>query len=164
MPAFGFMNKNVDPETLYNRVKDLLEKQGFKITSEEAQDAHWDLHAKKSGLANIISGNARDVDLIVGGDSKTLSVQLHAGIWGSDFSIPGKHMFDPASAGHPSSSFEEGLWEEIVHMIDAALVVCRRCGRVFSSELQLEQHEDAHRKRVNDQINQFEMAQNWGWV
>lgn len=164
MPAFGFMNKNVDPETLYNRAKELLEKQGFKITSEEAHDSYWDLHAKKSGLANIISGNARDVDLIVGGDRKTLSVQLHAGIWGRDFSIPGKHVFDPTSADAPSSSFEEGLWEEIVHMIDPSLVVCRRCGRVFSSGLELEQHEDGHRKRVNDQINRFEMGQNWGWI
>lgn len=164
MPAFGFMNKNIDPENLFQRAKELLEKRGFKITSEEAQDSHWDLHAKKSGLSNIISGNARDVDLIVGGDRKTLSVQLHAGIWGRDFSIPGKHVFDPASSGRPTSAFEEGLWEEIVHMIDPALVVCRRCGRVFSSEQDLEQHGNAHRKSENDQVNQFEMAQNWGWI
>jgi hypothetical protein len=161
MRAFGFMDRNVDPASVYSQIREALEKQGFVVTSEEVQVGHWDLHAKKSGLANIIHGNPRDVDLIMSGDKDKLAVQLHAGIWGRDFRIPGERVL---GSGAASSTFEGGLWEEIVAMIDPTLRVCTEDGQVFSSEKELEDHQREHARIKNELLNQYMMSQNLGWI
>jgi hypothetical protein len=164
MRAYGFIDRNLEPSKLYSNIKETLENQGFKIASEDIQDGHWDLHARKTGFAKIIMGSARDVDILLSGDRNKFGVQLRTSIWGRDFAIPGEHMLNPSNNSRLISEFEEGLWEEIVHMIDPSLCVCSADGRVFSSEQELEDHQAEHEKNLQTQINYIAMSQNWGWI
>jgi hypothetical protein len=164
MRAFGFIDRNLEPSGLYSSIKETLQNQGFKVTSEEIQDGHWDLHARKTGLARIILGSARDVDILLSGDRNKFGVQLRTSIWGRDFAIPGEHMFSSGDGSRSVSGFEEGLWEEIVHMVDPSLRVCPVDGQVFSSEKELDDHVGEHEKNQQAQMNYFAMSQNWGWI
>ncbi|MDG6995796.1 MAG: hypothetical protein JRN52_07730 [Nitrososphaerota archaeon] len=126
---------------------------------------------KKSSIGRIATGSVRDIDLILAGESKKLSIQLHAGIWGRDFLIPaieGGVTLSLAAAAemHYAGKFEEDLWEEIVHMIDPALIVCRRDGRIFESQREFEEHEREHERNKQQEMEQKALAQTFviGWI
>lgn len=171
MRRYGFMDRNIEPEALYSRIKAAIEKRGFVVTSEEIQDGYWDLHAKKSGLARIASGSVRDVDLILAGNKTKLSIQLHAGIWGRDFVIPaieGGVTLGLAAAAemHYAGKFEEDLWEEIVRMIDPSFIICRKDGRVFESQGQFDEHEREHERNKQQEMEQMTLSRTFtiGWI
>jgi hypothetical protein len=81
MRRHGFVEKDIDPADVYSHIKELLQSQEFKITSDEKRDGMWDMHAKKSSTERIIMGRVRDVDVIIAGTKGKFEVQLHAGIW-----------------------------------------------------------------------------------
>ncbi|WP_075057430.1 hypothetical protein [Thermogymnomonas acidicola] len=82
MYRHGFVEKDIDPSDVHEKVKEFLVNDGFNITSDEHHDQMWEIHAKKSGRERIVLGKVRDVDVVIAGSKGKFEVQLHAGIWG----------------------------------------------------------------------------------
>ena len=126
MIKHGFVEKDITPGEVHEHVLDLLKAEGFTITSDEAKDGLWDIHAKKSSGERIVMGRVRDVDILIAGAQGKFEVQLHAGIWGRDLAIPaieGIATLGIAAAAelHSGHEFEKRLWKEIVGKIDPTL-------------------------------------------
>lgn len=49
MYRHGFVEKDIDPSDVHEKVKEFLVNDGFNITSDEHHDQMWEIHAKKSG-------------------------------------------------------------------------------------------------------------------
>ncbi|MDE1766300.1 MAG: hypothetical protein KGI27_08535 [Thaumarchaeota archaeon] len=153
MRRHGFVERDIDPKDVYLHVKELLQSQEFKITSEDTKDGFWDIHAKKSNTARIIMGRVRDVDIVIAGTKGKFEVQLHAGIWGRDMAIPaieGLATLGIAAAAdvHSAHKFEEKLWEQIVNKIDSSLKICRLDGLLFKSDEELTEHQQVHQQQA----------------
>ena len=88
MIRHGFVEKDIAPEDVHKKAIELLSAEGFKVTSDDAKDGMWDIHAKKSSTERIVLGRVRDVDILIAGTKGKFEVQLHAGIWGRDLIIP----------------------------------------------------------------------------
>lgn len=166
MRRFGFVERNVQPEDVYQHVKSLLQGEGFKVTSEEKKENYWDLHARKSSAEKIVLGRVRDVDAVVAGTTGKFEVQLHAGVWGRDLAVPAIEGIAtlglvPAAELHSAHELEERLWEQIVNKIDPSLKVCKFDGMLFKSQEELNQHvlEEQRRQQQahNNMMNQMMM-------
>ena len=148
----GFVEKDVDPADVYQHIKQLLQSEGFKIGSEDTRNNYWDLHARKSNIERLVIGKVRDVDAVVAGMRGKFEVQLHAGIWGRDLAIPaveGVATLGLATAAdlHSGHEFEERIWEQIVHRIDASLKICQLDGMLFKSQDELNKHVNLHEQQ-----------------
>lgn len=148
----GFVERDVDPADVYSHIKELLQAQEFKITSDENREGLWDIHAKKSSVGRIITGKIRDVDIIISGTKGKFEVQLHAGIWGRDMAIPaleGLATIGIATAAelHSAHKFEEKLWEQIVNKIDPSLKICSLDGMLFNTDDEFAQHRQLHQQQ-----------------
>lgn len=171
MRRFGFMDREVDPAEVYSRTKEIIQKLGFTITSEEVQDGYWDLHARKSGIKRIATGTVRDLNFILSGDRKKFSVELHAGIFGRDYVVPaieGAATLGLAAAAElrAAGKFEENLWEDIVRMIGPSLLVCNRDGRIFETQTEFEEHLEKHRKddQMENETKSWLQTGQMGWI
>lgn len=152
MIKHGFVEKDIAPEDVFSHTKELLRNEGFKITSEDAKNSMWDLHARKSGTERIVLGRVRDVDVLVAGSRGKFEVQLHAGIWGRDLAIPaieGLATLGVATAAelHSGHEFEKRMWREIVSKIDPSLKICDIDGMLFKTQDELDQHMKAHQQQ-----------------
>jgi len=148
MIKHGFVEKEMEPSSVIELVKDLLLKENFKITSDDKQDDLLELHAKKTNKERIVLGKVRDVDVIVAGSKGKFEVQVHAGIWGRDLAIPsveGLVTFGVATALelHSGHEFEMRIWEQIVHSIDPTLKICKMDGMLFKTDEELNKHVQA---------------------
>ncbi|MBX8631471.1 MAG: hypothetical protein KIY12_04590 [Thermoplasmata archaeon] len=152
MIRHGFVEKDISPEDVYSKVKELLIGEGFKITSEDVKEGIWDLHARKSSAERIVLGRIRDVDVVIAGSRGKFEVQLHAGIWGRDVAIPaieGIATLGVATAAelHSGHDFEKRLWREIVADIDPTLKICDIDGLLFKTQAELDQHMKTHQQQ-----------------
>ncbi|MGI0046002.1 MAG: hypothetical protein ACREBB_02275 [Nitrosotalea sp.] len=152
MRRHGFVEKDIDPAAVYSHTKELIQSQGFKITSDEKKDGLWDIHAKKSNIERIVTGRIRDVDVVIAGSKGKFEVQLHAGIWGKDLAIPaieGLATLGIATAAdlHSAHKFEERIWEQIVNKIDPSLKICNLDGLLFKSDDEFQQHQKLHQQQ-----------------
>lgn len=163
MMRHGFVEKDIDPSSVYENVKELLSKENFKITSDEVKESLWDIHAKKSNTERIVTGRVRDVDVVVAGSKGKFEVQLHAGIWGRDLAIPaieGLATLGIAAAAelHSGHEFEKRLWEQIVKKIDPSLKICEYDGLLFNTQAELDQHIKAHQQQMASQGSMMGMG------
>ncbi|MHB1907869.1 MAG: hypothetical protein ACYCQJ_03230 [Nitrososphaerales archaeon] len=152
MRRHGFVEKDIAPEEVYSNVKQMLQKEGFKIVSEDTRVNFWDLHAKKSSTERIVLGKVRDVDFVIAGSKGKFDVQLNAGVWGRDLAVPaieGVATLGLATAVdlHSAHQFEERAWEQIVHNIDPSLKICSLDGLLFKSDQDLQAHIKAHEQQ-----------------
>lgn len=153
MRRHGFVEKDIEPADVYAHVKQMLQKEGFKIVSEDTRDNNfWDLHAKKSSTERIVLGKVRDVDFVIAGSKGKFDVQLNAGVWGRDLAIPaieGVATLGLATAVdlHSAHQFEEKAWEQIVQSIDPSLKICSLDGLLFKSDQDLQAHIKAHEQQ-----------------
>lgn len=84
-----FKDTAFELEKLYQRVKDKLLQDKFKITSEVQTDHVHHLRAEKTGVKEIIIGAVRDVELIIAGEPKSFAVIISAGAWGANIVTSG---------------------------------------------------------------------------
>lgn len=153
MIRHGFVEKEISPEDLFAHVKDMLKAEGFVITSDDAKNGMWDLHAKKKDTEKIVLGRVRDVDVLIAGARGKFQVQLHAGIWGRDLIIPaieGLASFGVVTAEelHSGHEFERRLWKEIVYKIDPTLKICDFDGLLFKTQADLDNHLMTHQRQL----------------
>ncbi len=153
MIRHGFVEKDIAPEDVHKKAIELLSAEGFKVTSDDAKDGMWDIHAKKSSTERIVLGRVRDVDILIAGTKGKFEVQLHAGIWGRDLIIPaveGIASLGVATAAelHSGHEFEKKLWKEIVNKIDPSLKICDIDGMLFKTQADLDQHMKAHQQQM----------------
>lgn len=144
-----FVKRKANPHAVYYFVRKRLKSEGFDVESEDIRDGFLELHARKSDKTRILLEKVRDASLVISGRKGRFEVRLHVGIWGRDIAFPiveAVATLGIASAFdmHSVHQFEQKLWEEIVHKIDASLKVCRFCGLVFKSESELEKHLKVH--------------------
>lgn len=164
MKRYGFVERDVRPEDVYEHIKSLIQGEGFKVTAEDKRDNYLDLHARKSGAEKIVLGRVRDVDALVAGSTGKFEVQLHAGIWGRDLLVPAIEGIAtigaaPAVELHSAHEFEERLWEQIVKMIDPSLRVCKFDGMLFKTQDELDKHlQVLERQRQQAQNNMMMMG------
>ena len=142
----------MEPADVYQHIKQLLQSESFKIGSEDTRNNYWDLHARKSNIERLVTGTVRDVDAVVAGTRGKFEVQLHAGIWGRDLAIPaieGVATLGLATAAdlHSGHEFEERIWEQIVHRIDASLKICQLDGMLFKTQDELTKHVNLHEQQ-----------------
>ena len=154
----GFIEKDITPEEVHTLVSKLLTDEGFSITSDEANDNLWDIHARKSNRERIVLGKVRDVDVLIAGKQGKFEVQLHAGIWGRDLAIPAIEGIATAGIAtaaelHSGHEFEKRLWKEIVNKIDPTLKICDIDGMLFKSQAELDAHVKAHQQQMAAQQN-----------
>ena len=157
----GFVEKDIEPQAVYSHVKELLHSEGFKVESEDVRDGFWDVHARKSNVERVIMGKVRDVDVVIAGTRGRFEVQLRAGIWGRDLAVPvieGVATLGLATAMdlHSAHQFEEKMWEQIVHSVDASLKICQLDGLLFKTDEELNKHIKMHEQ---EQLQQ-QAAQN----
>ncbi|MHB8702512.1 MAG: hypothetical protein ACYC7D_16030 [Nitrososphaerales archaeon] len=156
MRRHGFVEKDIEPNQVYEHIKGLLQSEGFKVGSEEKRDNFWDLHARKSSMERIVVGKVRDVDVIVAGTKGKFEVQLNAGVWGRDLAVPaieGVATLGLATAVdlHSAHQFEERIWEQLVHNIDSSLKICQLDGLLFKSDQELASHIKGHEQQQTAQ-------------
>lgn len=145
----SFVGEDVDPSDVYANVQALLESRDFKIENRTVEEAYWHLMARKSSMERLIKGSVREVELSMRGRRGKFEIQLHAGIWGQDLVVPVVEGLATLGAAtiielESAHQFEERLWEEIVHGIDASLRICEIDGLVFKSTAELNRHARVH--------------------
>ncbi len=153
MIKHGFVEKDIDPSQVREKVKELLAKENFTITSDEENDKLYEIHAKKSSRERIVLGKVRDVDVVIAGQKGKFEVQLHAGIWGRDIAVPiieGVATLGIAAGAeiHSGHEFEKRLWEQIVKTIDPTLQICPYDGMLFKTKEELDKHIQAHQQQA----------------
>jgi hypothetical protein len=92
-----YVNKNVDLETLINRVKDMIVNENFRVTIEDSTEYTHHLKAIKTNVTRIILGTARDIEVIIAGESDNFAVALIVGAWGKNIAMSGVTGFVIAS-------------------------------------------------------------------
>jgi hypothetical protein len=80
----SFEGRNVDLKKLYGNVKDTLRAENFGITRDEATENSYHLKANKTGVARIIVGATRNVELVIAGEPNAFAVTLSVGAWGKN--------------------------------------------------------------------------------
>ncbi len=153
MIKHGFVEKDIDPSQVREKVKELLAKENFTITSDDENNQLYEIHAKKSSRERIVLGKVRDVDVIIAGQKGKFEVQLHAGIWGRDIAVPiieGVATLGIAAGAeiHSGHEFEKRLWEQIVKTIDPTLKICPYDGMLFKTQQDLDKHIQAHQQQA----------------
>ena len=78
---------------LYGNVKNMLMAEKFGITRDEATENSYHLKANKTGVARIIVGATRNVELLIAGEPNAFAVTLSVGAWG-------KNLATSAGAGY----------------------------------------------------------------
>ncbi len=96
-----FEGKNVDLKTLYDNVKGMVLNEKFNITKDEATENSYHLRAIKTGVARIIIGATRDIEVIVAGEPDAFAVCVMVGAWGKNiaFSTATGYIVATAAAG-----------------------------------------------------------------
>ena len=153
MYRHGFVEKDIDPSTVYSRIKDMLVEDKFNVTSDESNGNLREMHAKKSNRERIVLGKVRDVDAMVAGQKGKFEVQLHAGIWGRDLAVPaieGIFTFGAATAAevHSGHEYELNLWKKVVNLIDPSLKMCDLDGLLFNTQEDLDKHMKTHQQQA----------------
>jgi len=129
-----FEGKNVDLKMLYDNVKDEVLKEKFNITKDEVTENSYHLRAIKTGVARIIIGATRDIEIIIAGEPDAFAVCMMVGAWGKNiaFSTATGYVVATAAAGPAiaagaiaaagsyatSKAFEENLFNKITDEIE----------------------------------------------
>jgi hypothetical protein len=79
-----FEGRNVDLKKLYGNVKNMLIAEKFGITRDEVTENSYHLKANKTGVARIIVGATRNVELVIAGEPNAFAVTLSVGAWGKN--------------------------------------------------------------------------------
>ena len=81
--------KNVEISQLFDRIKEHLREIELDIIHEEKQKDYWNLKAHKGSASSAIVGNIRDVEIMIGGSTKSgYDLILRTGAWGKDIIVP----------------------------------------------------------------------------
>lgn len=81
------LNK-IDAKRLVHDAKSHLQELGLKIIHEDAFEGYHSIKAHKGGKLALVTGNIRDVELIISGTDKDYELTLRTGAWGRDVVIP----------------------------------------------------------------------------
>ncbi len=130
----SFQGRNVDLKTLYINLKEMLMKEKFGITKDEATENSWHFRGVKTGVARVILGGTRDVSLVIAGEPDAFAVTFSVGAWGKNLAIsgasglvvaaatglPGVAVGGIAAAGSyiTAKKFEGDFWKKITEKID----------------------------------------------
>jgi hypothetical protein len=80
---------NIEIERLIKAAKDHLQELGLKIINEDVFEGYQSIKAHKGGKLAIVTGNVRDVELLITGTERNYELRLRTGAWGRDIVIPG---------------------------------------------------------------------------
>jgi len=94
----SFEGRSVDLKTLYGNVKKMLMAEKFGVTRDETTDNSYHLKANKTGVARIIVGATRNVELVIAGEPDAFAVTLSVGAWGKNLAFSGAAGYIIASA------------------------------------------------------------------
>ena len=92
-----FKNKKIDLAKLYRLIKRKLVEDDFIFTSEVQTEHVFHLRAEKAGVARIIVGGVRDIELILAGEPNGFALVLSVGAWGKNLMTSGTTGFVVAS-------------------------------------------------------------------
>lgn len=129
-----FKNKNIELSRLYNFIKRKLVEDDFVFTSEVQTEHVYHLRAEKTGVARIIIGGVRDIELILAGEPESFAIVFSVGAWGKNLMTSGTTGFVVASlASGPAVAYggfaaagsyltavgyEQETWKEFQKYID----------------------------------------------
>ncbi len=80
----SFEGRNVDLKKLYGNIKNMLIAENFGITRDETTENSYHLKANKTGVARIVVGATRNVELVIAGEPNAFAVTLSVGAWGKN--------------------------------------------------------------------------------
>jgi hypothetical protein len=78
----------IDLERLVTSTKNHLQELGLKIIHEDTFKGCHSIKAYKSGIASLVTGSVRDVEILITGKDKDYELTLRTGAWGRDIAIP----------------------------------------------------------------------------
>jgi hypothetical protein len=129
-----FKNKKIDLEKLYRFIKRKFIEDDFVLTSEVQTEYVYHLRAEKTGVARIVIGGVRDVELIIAGEPNGFALVFSVGAWGKNIVTSGATGYIVASlASGPAVAYggfaaagsyltalgyEQDVWKEYQNYID----------------------------------------------
>jgi len=82
-----FEDRNVDLSSLFNRVREMLIQEKFRVTKEDATEYAYHLKGMKTGVTRIIIGATRDIEIVIAGEPDSFAVAVMVGAWGKNIAI-----------------------------------------------------------------------------
>lgn len=150
MKRCGFIEKEIEPSDVFNKIKSILSSEGFALESQTVKEGFWDIRAGRKDVDRVAIGRVRDADVVISGRKGKFEVTFKLGVWGKDLPVPvveGVMTLGIPTVRdlHEEHELESRIWEKIVHNVDPSLLICERCGMVLRSEEDMKGHAEFER-------------------